>query len=50
MATVRTSPSLDAPVPSSARHLEAATLLPRTVQSYGEAARPLGAFLDPTVG
>jgi len=46
MATVRTSPSLDALVPSWTRHLRAANLSPRTVQSYGEAARRLGAFLD----
>lgn len=45
MATVRTSPSLDAVVSSWARHLRAANLSPRTVQSYSEAARRLSAFL-----
>lgn len=46
MATVRTPPSLDALVPSWTRHLRAANLSPRTVQSYAESARRLGAFLD----
>jgi site-specific recombinase XerD len=46
MATVRTSPSLDALVPSWTRHLRAANLSPRTVQSYAESARRMGAFLD----
>ena len=45
MATVRTSPSLDALVPSWARHLRAANLSPRTVQSYSESARRFSAFL-----
>src|SRR4051794_8277601 len=42
MATVRTSRSLDALVPSWTRHVRAANLSPRTVQSYAEAARRLG--------
>jgi len=45
LTTVRTSPSLDALLPSWARHLRAANLSPRTIQSYGEAARRLDAFL-----
>jgi hypothetical protein len=42
MATVRTSPSLDALVPSWTRHLRAANLSPRTVQSSAETARRVG--------
>jgi site-specific recombinase XerD len=45
MTSGRTSTSLDAPVPSWLRHLRAANLAPRTVQSYGEAARRLEEFL-----
>jgi len=45
MAAVRTPPSLDALIPSWARHLRAANLAPRTIQPYGEAAASLGRFL-----
>lgn len=45
MAAVRTTSSLDALVPSWARHLRAANLAPRTIQSYCEAAASLEAFL-----
>ena len=45
MTSGRTSPSLDAVVPSWRRHLRAANLAPRTIQSYCEAARRLEEFL-----
>jgi len=45
MPAVRTSPSLDAVIPSWTRHLRAANLAPRTIQSYGEAATRLVGFL-----
>ena len=45
MTSGRTSPSLDAVVPSWGRHLRAANLAPRTIQSYCEAARRLEEFL-----
>ena len=45
MAAVRTPPSLDALIPSWGRHLRAANLGPRTIQSYGEAATSLRRFL-----
>lgn len=48
MPALRTSPSLDALIPSWSRHLRAANLAPRTIQSYSEAATSLGAFLADT--
>ena len=46
MPAGRTSPSLDEGLIGSWRtHLRAANLAPRTIQSYEESARQLGAFL-----
>lgn len=45
MAAVRTPSSLDGLIPSWARHLRAANLAPRTIQSYCEAATSLARFL-----
>lgn len=45
MAQVGTPLSLDALIPSWGRHLRAANLAPRTIQSYTEAARGLATFL-----
>ncbi len=46
MPAVRMSPRLDALLPSWTRHLRAANLAPRTIQSYCEAARGLAGFLS----